>query len=193
MRLFVAAYPPADVCDHLERRLQDLHVAVAAGRGVNTRLARRDTWHVTLVFLGEVAEPRTADVHEAIERAVGGWRAAGSGAPELRLAGGGRLGRGRFTLLWVGVDGEREALGRLARAVRRELKRDRLPYDNRPFKPHVTVARPGDRLERAGVAGADGGAGTQPPRSQAVVRAPGRVAAGTRPATVTERRQTGKA
>jgi RNA 2',3'-cyclic 3'-phosphodiesterase len=151
MRLFVAAYPPADVCDHLERRLQDLHVAVAAGRGVNTRLARRDTWHVTLVFLGEVAEQRTADVHEAIERAVGGWRAAGSGAPELRLAGGGRFGRGRFTLLWVGVDGEREVLGRLARAVRRELKRDRLPYDNRPFKPHVTVARPGDRLERADV------------------------------------------
>jgi 2'-5' RNA ligase len=151
MRLFVAAYPPADACDHLERRLRDLHVTVAAGRGVNTRLARRDTWHVTLVFLGDVAEQRTADVHEAIKRAVGGWRTAGSGAPELRLAGGGRFGRGRFTLLWVGVDGEREALGRLARAVRRELKRDRLPYDDRPFKPHLTVARPGDRLDRADV------------------------------------------
>lgn len=151
MRLFVAAYPPADVCDHLERRLQDLRVSVAAGRGVNTRLARRDTWHVTLVFLGEVAEQRTADVQEAIERAVGVWRAAGSGAPELRLAGGGRFGRGRFTLLWVGVDGEREALARLARAVHRELKRERLPYDNRPFKPHLTVARPGDRLDRADV------------------------------------------
>jgi RNA 2',3'-cyclic 3'-phosphodiesterase len=149
--LFVAAYPPADACDHLERRLQDLRVSVAAGRGVNTRLARRDTWHVTLVFLGEVAEQRTADVHEAIERAVGVWRAAGSGAPELRLAGGGRFGRGRFTLLWVGVDGEREALGRLARAVHRELKRDRLPYDNRPFQPHLTVARPGDRLDRTDV------------------------------------------
>ena len=49
------------------------------------------------------------------------------------------------------MDGEREALGRLSRHVRRELKRDRLPYDTKPFKPHVTVARPGDRLERAAV------------------------------------------
>ena len=151
MRLFVAAYPPAEVCDHLERRLEDLQVTVAAGQGVNTRLARRDTWHVTLVFLGEVAEQRSADVHEAIQRAVGGWRAAALGAPELRLAGGGRFGRGRFTILWVGLDGEREALGRLSRHVRRELKRDRLPYDTKPFKPHVTLARPGDRLDRAAV------------------------------------------
>ena len=151
MRLFVAAYPPAEACDHLQRRLQDLHVTAAADRGVNTRLARRDTWHVTLVFLGEVAEQRTADVHQAILRAVGGWRAAGSGLPQLRLAGGGRFGRGRFTLLWVGVDGDRDALGRLARTVRREFKRDRLPYDDRPFRPHLTLARPGDRLDRAAV------------------------------------------
>jgi 2'-5' RNA ligase len=151
MRLFVAAYPPADVCDHLERRLADLHVTVAAGQGVNTRLARRDNWHVTLVFLGEVADQRTADVHEAIQRAVDGWRATALGAPELRLAGGGRFGRGRFTIMWVGLDGDLDALGRLSRTVRRELKRDRLPYDTKPFKPHMTVARPGDRLDRGAV------------------------------------------
>jgi 2'-5' RNA ligase len=151
MRLFVAAYPPAEVCDDLERRLADLQITVAAGRGVNTRLAQRDTWHVTLVFLGEVAEQREVDVHSAIQRAVGTWRAAASGAPTLRLASGGRFGRGRFTLLWIGVDGDREALGQLSRQVRRELKRDRLPYDNRPLKPHLTIARPGDRLDRAAV------------------------------------------
>lgn len=147
----MAAYPPPEVCDHLARQVEQLHVTAASGRGVNTRLARRDTWHVTLVFLGEVDEQRAADVHEAIERAVGGWRAAALGAPELRLAGGGRFGRGRFTVLWVGVDGGDEALGRLARDVRREFKRARLPYDNRPYRPHMTVARPGDRLDRAAV------------------------------------------
>ena len=103
------------------------------------------------MFLGEVAEQRGADVPGAIQRAVGAWRAASSGPPTLRLAAGGRFGRGRFTLLWVGVDSDREALGQLSRQVRRELKRDRLPYDNRPFKAHVTIARPGDRLDRAAV------------------------------------------
>jgi 2'-5' RNA ligase len=147
----VAAYPPAVACDDLERRLAQLNVAMAAGRGVNTRLAKWDTWHITLAFLGDVADERETDVHTAVGRAADGWRADGSGPPELRLAGGGRFGRGRFTLLWVGVDGEREALRRLSRVVRRELKRGRLPYDDKPFTPHVTVARPGDRLDRTAV------------------------------------------
>ena len=147
----MAAYPPVEACDDLERRLADLQVALAAGRGVNTRLARRDTWHVTLAFLGEVAEARGPDVAVAIERSGHVWRAAGTGPPQLQFAGGGRFGRGRFTLLWVGVDGDREALVQLSRQVRRELKRDRLPYDNRPFKPHLTIARPGDRLDRTAV------------------------------------------
>ena len=147
----MAAYPPAEACDDLERQLAGLHVALAASRGVNTRLARRDTWHVTLAFLGEVAEDRGPDAAAAIERAVTARRAAAPGPPQLRLAGGGRFGRGRFTLLWVGVDGDREALAGLSRQVRRELKRDRLPYDDRPFKPHLTIARPGDRLDKAAV------------------------------------------
>ena len=147
----MAAYPPAEACDDLERQLAGLHVALAASRGVNTRLARRDTWHVTLAFLGEVAEDRGPGAAMAIERAVSAWRAAAPGPPQLRLAGGGRFGRGRFTLLWVGVDGDREALAGLSWQVRRELKRDRLPYDDRPFKPHLTIARPGDRLEKAEV------------------------------------------
>jgi 2'-5' RNA ligase len=146
VRLFVAAYPPAEACDHLARRLADLHITAAADRGVNTRPARRDTWHVTLVFLGEVDDRRGADVEEAVGRAV-----EGSGGLELRLAGGGRFGRGRFTVLWVGVDGDRGPLERLSRGIRRELKRARLPRDERRFNPHLTVARPGDRLDRADV------------------------------------------
>ena len=147
----MAAYPPVEACDHLERRLADLQLSLAASRGVNTRLTRRDAWHVTLAFLGEVDEQRGPDAAAAIERAAVGWRATGPGPPRLRLAGGGRFGRGRFTLLWVGVEGDREALVRLSRQVRRELKRDRLPYDDKPFKPHLTIARPGDRLDRAAV------------------------------------------
>ena len=144
MRLFVATYPPPPACDDLERRLAGLNVALAAGKGVNTRLARRDTWHITLAFLGEVEDERAADVHTAVGRAVDGRPAS-----PLRLAGGGRFGRGRFTLLWVGVQGD--GLDELARSVRRELKRARLPFDDKPFKPHLTVARPGDRLDRAAV------------------------------------------
>jgi 2'-5' RNA ligase len=148
VRLFVAAYPPDEACDDLAGRLAGLHVSRAAAAGVNTRLARRETWHVTLAFLGEVADERAPRATAALERAV----ATRPADPlTLRLAGGGRFGRGRFTILWVGVDGDRDGLVGLARRVRRELKRERLPHDDRPFKPHLTVARPGDRIERADV------------------------------------------
>lgn len=151
MRLFVAVYPPPDACDHLEQQLARLNVMSAVERGVNTRPARRETWHVTLAFLGEVPDERADRAGPAIERAAEGWRPAGRTAPELRLAGGGRFGRGRFTVLWVGVDGDGAALDELSRRVRRELKRARLPYDAKPYRPHLTVARPGDRLDRADV------------------------------------------
>ncbi|MCU7728355.1 RNA 2',3'-cyclic phosphodiesterase [Actinoplanes sp. KI2] len=151
MRLFVAAYPPPEVCDDLGLRLEQLKVTAAASNGVNTRLARRETWHVTLAFLGEVPDDRAGDVPGTLQRVADGWRTAGSAAPQLRLAGGGRFGRGRYTVLWVGVDGDRDALTSLSRRVRRELKRDRLPFDDRRFNPHLTVARPGDRLAPAEV------------------------------------------
>jgi 2'-5' RNA ligase len=136
-RLFVAAYPPAEACDHLAERLAGLEVSRAE---VNTRLARRENWHVTLAFLGEVPDERTPDAEAAVSRAAAGPPVS------LRLAGGGRFGRGRFTVLWVGVEGD--GLDDLARRVRREIKKTRLPYDNRPFRPHLTVARPGDKLDR---------------------------------------------
>ena len=139
MRLFVAAYPPASACDDLEQRLADLAVSRAAADGVNTRLARRETWHVTLAFLGEVDDGRAPAAATAIERAA-------DGPPlELRLAGGGRFGRGRFTVLWAGVEGD--GLDVVSRRVRRELKKAKLPYDDRPYRPHLTLARPGDRLD----------------------------------------------
>src|SRR4051812_25529687 len=115
MRLFVAAYPPAAACDDLAGRLAGLHVSHAAGRGVNTRLARRETWHVTLAFLGEVEDERAPRAAAALEKAAEAWRAA---PPVLRLGGGGRFGRGKFTILWVGVGGDREGLVRLHRQVR---------------------------------------------------------------------------
>lgn len=69
--------------------------------------------------------------------------------PELALAGGGRFGRGAFTLMWVGVTGDLDPMRTLHKALRRELKHAGFPYDERPWKPHLTIARPGNRIPRA--------------------------------------------
>ncbi|HYN93599.1 MAG TPA: RNA 2',3'-cyclic phosphodiesterase [Pilimelia sp.] len=150
MRLFVAAYPPADVCDHLAAAVDGLDVGGAARRGVNARLAPRANWHVTLAFLGEVPDARAPDAAETLAGAVSDWRAAAAGPPRVRLAGGGKFGRGRFTVLWVGLAGDLAALRGLSDGVRRHLRRARLPHDSRPFRAHLTLARPGDRVDVTG-------------------------------------------
>ncbi|MFC0526695.1 RNA 2',3'-cyclic phosphodiesterase [Phytohabitans kaempferiae] len=146
MRLFVALYPPEHVADDFAARVEGLRVSQALRDGVNTRVAARVNWHVTLAFLGDAPDDRLADAATAVERA-----AALASPFEVRLTGGGRFGRGKFTLLWAGVGGDISALGGLSRVVRRELKRARLAYDPKPLRPHLTVARPGERIDRVAV------------------------------------------
>lgn len=146
MRLFVAAYPPAEVLDDLESTVHGLGVAKAIAEGTNTRLIARPLWHVTLAFIGEVTESRVVDATRALDRAADHL----SGVhPQLAFSGGGRFGRGRFTMLWAGLTGDTAALAAVARTVTAELRHGRLPYDTKPFQPHLTLARPGDRIPRS--------------------------------------------
>ncbi len=135
-RLFVAVDPAESAVEHLADAIGTLHVSSA-----HARIAARPLWHVTVAFLGDVPASRVADAQTALTCAAGRAQPA-----RLRIAGGGRFGRGGRTILWAGVDGDVEELRGLAQAVRRELKRARLPYDDKPYRPHLTVARPGERL-----------------------------------------------
>jgi RNA 2',3'-cyclic 3'-phosphodiesterase len=138
VRLFVAIDPPAVAQDHL--------AAATAGLAVThtgTRVTARALWHVTLAFIGDVPDERLDAAAGALDAAV-----AGQSPVPLRIAGGGRFGRGKFTVLWAGVEGD---LVPLRKAVARELRRARLPYDAKRFHPHLTIARPGDRLPRESI------------------------------------------
>jgi RNA 2',3'-cyclic 3'-phosphodiesterase len=69
-------------------------------------------------------------------------------APRLWIGGGGRFGGGRSTTLWTGIRGDIDALRGLAGDIRQALRAAKLPFDTKPMRPHVTLARPGDRLTR---------------------------------------------
>lgn len=143
MRLFVAVYPPVAALDELERFSARLLVSKAHAEGVNTRITARPLWHVTLAFLGDVPDVRVPEAARAVDRATEQVREF---TPSLRIAGGGRFGRGRFTVLWAGVQGDVAGFARIAGSVRRELTAARLRFDNKQFSPHLTLARPGDRV-----------------------------------------------
>lgn len=158
-RLFIAVEPPPAALDHLAE--------FAAGLGfvrAGVRVTARHLWHVTLAFIGEVPGDLLPAAVTALDRAAAAVRPSPvstrrsgmrprpepvAAEPTARLAGGGRFGRGRFTILWAGVEGE---LGPLRRATTRALRRGRLPYDDKPYHPHLTLGRPGDRIPREVVA-----------------------------------------
>jgi 2'-5' RNA ligase len=142
MRLFVAVIPPRPVVLELRAALTTLPHG-----DPQLRWCRPESWHVTLAFLGEVPEEGLADLKERLGRA-----AARNTPMELALAGGGHFG-GRT--LWTGVQGERERLGRLAESVNSVARRCHIKVDERPFRPHLTLARVRDGAGGATLGGVE--------------------------------------
>lgn len=94
--------------------------------------------HLTLRFLGEVSGSQD----DALR---GRWRrvAADHGPFEVRLSAPGTFpARGRPRVLWVSVtDGPRGPLARLSGGLERAAREAGLDPDERPFRPHLTLAR----------------------------------------------------
>lgn len=129
VRCFVGVWPPGPVRDALDAPSRQ-----AAG----LRWVAPGSWHVTLAFAGDVAAP-----------AVESWAAA-LHAAAARLAGrpDAVLGPATATLgpaiLCVPVGGLEAA----ATAVRAEAAARGLPYDEKPFVGHLTLARARGRCGR---------------------------------------------
>jgi 2'-5' RNA ligase len=119
VRLFAAVVPPADAIAHLG-------AAVAPVREAHPDLAwiPSQRWHLTLAFYGEVPDGELPRLERRVSRA-----AKGATGLDLRFAGAGHFGD---RVLWAGVQGDREDLRVLARA---------LATDQRPYQPHLTLAR----------------------------------------------------
>ncbi len=128
-RAFVAVAPTFPVLDALEPLVADL-----ALRAPQLRWLPRAQWHLTLQFLGPV------DDAEALRSGVAA-AAAAHATFAVQLAGGGAFPSARRgTVLWVGVDHE-DALVRLAESVHAATEPLGHGRDERPYHPHLTLAR----------------------------------------------------
>jgi 2'-5' RNA ligase len=129
VRLFVAVELPGPVRAEVAEAIVGLRE-----RHRSLRWTDPAGWHVTLAFLGSVPVERVEDVSGALARAT-------AGAAPFSLALSGTAGSFRSGALWAGLDAQ-PALERLAAAVVHELRPVvGLPDADRPFHPHLTLAR----------------------------------------------------
>lgn len=123
MRLFTALTFPDDILDRLERLQDDLHV----GRPVP-----RDNLHLTLVYLGEVADRQAEAVDDALLSVHGDPFA-------LTLAGTGTFGGSGPGTVWIGTRPSLQ-LDALQRKVQSVLHGAGIAPARQRFRPHVTLA-----------------------------------------------------
>lgn len=129
-RLFIAIPIPG----HLMQALGGL--ASPSDRGL--RWVPPRNLHLTLRFLGDVREEDVAQVDRAIARTVPDHAAAFSLTAQ---------GLGAFPnlhsprVIWCGLQGDLPALLTLRQRLEHELQRTGFSADERPFRPHITLAR----------------------------------------------------
>ena len=124
IRLFTAISVPEDIAQELLTR-QD--------RLPDARWRPQEALHITLKFVGEVAENVAADLDAE-------FTTLGGGPLELQLQGAGAFGEGaEIHAVWAGV-AENEGLKHLARGCEIGARRAGLKPEIRTYKPHVTLA-----------------------------------------------------
>ncbi|MFE9258853.1 RNA 2',3'-cyclic phosphodiesterase [Streptomyces sp. NPDC006879] len=127
-RVFIALAPPDDAKKELATALRSAYDTYPC-----LRWNRIEDWHITLVFLGELPVTVVPHLLPPLARLAANRRPV-----ELTLRGGGHFD-GR--VLWSGVDGDLEGLHRLAADVRSVARECGIAFEDRPLRPHLTLAR----------------------------------------------------
>lgn len=142
--------------DELRDDLDALLRLVARRAPAAARVHAADA-HLTLAFLGDLAEDRVEAACEA---------ARGLGVPPFDLALGplGAFGGRAPRVLWWGLEEVPDALADLARALSGALRAVGFAPDDRPFAPHVTLARARGRDAERELAALLRGAAPRPAR-----------------------------
>jgi RNA 2',3'-cyclic 3'-phosphodiesterase len=135
VRLFVALEIPTDVRDNLAAFLEDTRELSEEFAEKGVRWVRRENLHVTLKFIGELADEKLDSIRAALATVRGD-------APiDIQLGGMGFFSDGdRPTVLWTGLEAATN-LAPLADAIDCALATQGIAKEKRAFVPHLTLAR----------------------------------------------------
>ena len=129
MRTFIALVLPEEMA------LETAALSRQLARVLDARITPPENHHLTLAFLGEVDEYGAEAAIAAMDEAV-----AGRPPVLLEPRGLATFGRGKDKTLVLELAGNPE-IATLASSLRERLAQHWVAFDEKPFRPHVTLAR----------------------------------------------------
>lgn len=141
-RLFIALPLPLEARSAIEALVAGVRVAPEPEPGErrdphDVRWVRMDGLHVTLRFLGPTDPDRIGDLRTAVDAAATGVQPF-----ELGLGGAGAFPNPvRPRVLWLGLEHGLAPLNELTARLAGSLAAHGWPHDDRPVRPHLTLAR----------------------------------------------------
>ncbi len=146
IRSFIAIELPGE----LKQKLGELENKLKSGGQQGVKWVNPNSMHLTLKFLGNINVDKTGEITAAIKESTAGvspfnLKVEALGAfPNLR----------RVQVVWVGLSGEIDTLGRLQQQLERNLEKLGFSPESRAFTPHLTLGRVNNRVspdERQGL------------------------------------------
>lgn len=132
MRLFIAVWLSEAARSEVAKYINDLKRQIPG-----FKWSAPEQLHFTLRFLGETPENQIDSLNEALQSS-----AVGLSPFVLRLGKPGHFPeRGNPRVLWIGLSQGDKELENLAGLVETACVRTGFPAADRPFKPHLTLAR----------------------------------------------------
>lgn len=132
MRTFIALELPTEFADDVAAMARTMQNAL------DGRFMQRDSYHLTLAFLGDIDEHTSRDVIAILDGVC-----TKHTPPLLSCDGLGTFGKPFDCTLWLSL-APNESLTSLTQDIRSALKAQGISLDSKPFKPHITLARRAD-------------------------------------------------
>ena len=141
MRLFIALDLPNELKPWVTEQQESLKRSL---KQTGLRWTPPEQWHVTLRFLGDYPEHKTAALLSAMKRAA-------EGVPPFEISFGklGTFSGPRMGVVWLGIEYGLEPLITLAGSLNHHLEAEGFPVEKRPFRAHITLGRSREKIPSA--------------------------------------------
>lgn len=145
MRTFIAVELTTELQQKLETSGQKLAAQLsAAGLEAAMRWTSTANYHLTLRFLGDTTDEQARALVPGLAEAAARWSPFA-----LNLQGLGAFPHWRAPrVVWVGIDGQGKTLQRLQEQVEEVVQGCDFAPEQRPFHPHITLARAARHADR---------------------------------------------